>query len=62
MNPRDLPDLWRSKAEGLRELGAEAQARTLEWCAGELEEVLSAAKPLPESALPCPDPDGPDRS
>ena len=40
MNPRDLPTRWREMAEQQRELGAEAQAKTLEWCAGELDEAV----------------------
>ena len=39
MNPQDLPQAWRSEAGHLRELGAEAQARALEWCAEELEQA-----------------------
>jgi len=34
-----LPGRWRSEAERLRELGAESQAKALEWCAGELEQA-----------------------
>jgi hypothetical protein len=34
--PTDLPDLWRALAVQQRSLGAEAQARTLEFCADHL--------------------------
>src|SRR5215207_8009998 len=34
--PTDLPDLWRALAVQQRSLGAEAQARTLEFCADQL--------------------------
>jgi hypothetical protein len=37
MHPKDLPDRWREMAEEQREFGAEAQARTLEWSAANLE-------------------------
>jgi len=37
ISPRDLPDVWREEAEHLRELGADPQAGTLEWCARALE-------------------------
>ena len=37
VNPRDLPDRWRDLAARQRELGAEGQACTLEWCSAELE-------------------------
>jgi hypothetical protein len=33
----DLPELWRALAVQQRNLGADAQARTLEWCADQLE-------------------------
>lgn len=32
-----LASTWRQRAEEERDLGAEAQARTLEWCADQLE-------------------------
>jgi len=34
--PTDLPELWRALAVQQRSLGAEAQARTLEFCADQL--------------------------
>ncbi|MET0400035.1 MAG: hypothetical protein ABW277_24810 [Longimicrobiaceae bacterium] len=40
--PADLPDQWRALAAKQRQLGAEAQAHTLEYCAAELREVLRA--------------------
>ena len=36
MFPADLPDAWRELALQQRDLGAEPQARTLEWCANTL--------------------------
>jgi hypothetical protein len=42
MFPADLPAEWRSQAEGLRQFGADDQARTLAWCADRLEEHASA--------------------
>lgn len=33
----DLPGVWRALAQQQRSLGADAQARTLEWCADQLE-------------------------
>jgi hypothetical protein len=39
MNPHDLPNAWRTRAKEMRELGADAQACTLEYCAGELEQA-----------------------
>ncbi len=41
MFPADLgARWWRAKAIDLRAFGAEEQAKTLEWCAGGLEESL----------------------
>ena len=40
MLPGDLGPRWRAKAIELRAFGAEEQAKTLEWCAGGLEESL----------------------
>lgn len=37
MNPGDLPAEWRKLSEQQRELGAEAQAAVLEYCAEEIE-------------------------
>ncbi len=42
MNPKDLPQTWREQAKHLRQLGAEGQACTLEWCAEELEAAWRA--------------------
>ena len=39
MLPADLPTAWREKAKELRTFGAEVQARTLEWCAADLEQT-----------------------
>lgn len=36
LTPTDLPELWRALAVQQRSLGAEAQARTLEFCADQL--------------------------
>jgi hypothetical protein len=33
----DLPGVWRALAQQQRSLGADPQARTLEWCADQLE-------------------------
>ena len=41
MFPADLPDEWRALALQQRDLGAEPQARTLEWCADRLEEAVA---------------------
>jgi hypothetical protein len=38
--PSDLPDLWRALAVQQRSLGAEAQARTLEFCADYLTATI----------------------
>lgn len=40
--PRALADEWSSKAEHLRELGADSQAQTMEWCARELVNAWDA--------------------
>lgn len=39
MSPKSLSSSWRSRADGLRSLGAEAQARTMEILADELEQT-----------------------
>jgi len=36
---QSLPARWRREAERFQDLGADAQARTLEWCARELEQA-----------------------
>ena len=41
--PADLPELWRTLAAQQRRLGADAQARTLEYCADELTATLTRA-------------------
>jgi hypothetical protein len=41
--PADLPELWRTLAAQQRRLGADAQARTLEYCADELTATLMRA-------------------
>ena len=38
MIPADLPAVWRTKAAELRTIGAEEQARAIEWAADSLEE------------------------
>lgn len=52
--PTDLPAEWRAQAEGLREFGADAQAKALDRCANRLEEALrqegDALLTLPEAA------------
>lgn len=40
----DLPRSWREMAKNQRLLGAEAQAKTLEWCALELENSFRSAQ------------------
>ncbi len=40
MFPADLPEAWRELALQQRDLGADPQARTLEWCADTLEGSL----------------------
>ena len=40
MFPADLGPEWRAKAAELRQFGADEQAKTLEWCATRVEEVL----------------------
>jgi hypothetical protein len=47
IRPADLAMRWRSKAEDLRRLAAEAQAVTLEHCADELEEALRETEAVP---------------
>lgn len=55
--PTELPENWRALAQQQRSLGADAQARTLEWCADQLaaslrrrdEEVLSLQRAAQES-------------
>jgi len=55
--PTDLPEIWRALAQQQRSLGADAQARTLEYCADQLaasfrrrdEEVLSLQRAAKES-------------
>ena len=42
--PADLPELWRTLAAQQRRLGADAQARTLEYCADELTATLTRAR------------------
>lgn len=42
MDTTELANQWRERADRLRELGAEAQAKTMEWCADRLEEQLRA--------------------
>ena len=44
MLPGDLPWSWREMAKNQRLLGAEAQAKTLEWCANQLDECLNNAQ------------------
>lgn len=39
-SPTDLAAQWRERAGQQRELGADAQAKTLEWCADRLEEQV----------------------
>lgn len=39
MRPTILPEKWRTRARELEELGAIPQARTLEWCASDLEQA-----------------------
>ena len=52
--PDDLPTQWRDQAEALREYGADAQAKAVDRCADQLEEVLlkegDALLTLPEAA------------
>ena len=52
--PADLPAEWRAQAEGLRQFGADAQAKAVDRCADHLEEVLrqegDALLTLPEAA------------
>ena len=52
--PTDLPAEWRDQAEGLRQFGADAQAKAVDRCADHLEEVLrqegDALLTLPEAA------------
>lgn len=43
----DLPDEWRDLAGQQRELGQDAQACTLEWCAEELEQLSGRPMILP---------------
>ena len=54
MFPADLPAEWRAQAEGLREFGADAQAKAVDRCANRLEEALrqegDALLTLPEAA------------
>ena len=54
MFPADLPAEWRAQAEGLRQFGADAQAKAVDRCAAHLEEVLryegDALLTLPEAA------------
>jgi len=40
LTPADLPDTWRALAMQQRSLGADAQARTLEWCADQLTTAM----------------------
>jgi hypothetical protein len=55
--PADLPELWRKLAVQQRRLGADSQARTLEYCADELtatiigasDELLSLSRAAQES-------------
>src|SRR3954468_10313991 len=57
LNPADLPETWRALAMQQRNLGADAQARTLEWCADQLttamlqkaDELLSLHRAAQES-------------
>jgi hypothetical protein len=42
MSPVDLPQRWRDMVRQLDELGAEGQARAIEWCAKELEKAWQA--------------------
>ena len=37
--PSALPEEWRRRSREMEELGATPQARTLEWCASELEQA-----------------------
>jgi hypothetical protein len=39
MLPKNLPTEWRRRSQEMEELGATPQARTLEWCAAELEQA-----------------------
>ena len=52
--PADLPAEWRTQAEGLREFGADTQAKAVDRCANRLEEALrqegDALLTLPEAA------------
>ena len=54
MFPADLPAEWRTQAEGLRQFGADAQAKAVDRCANCLEEALlqegDALLTLPEAA------------
>jgi len=43
-SPADLPDLWRTLAAQQRRLGADSQARTLEYCADELTATISRSE------------------
>jgi hypothetical protein len=43
MTPDALPAAWKARAESFRAHGADAQARTLEHVAGELEDALREA-------------------
>jgi len=55
--PADLPELWRRLATQQRQLGADSQARTLEYCADQLtasftragDELLSLRRAASES-------------
>ena len=40
MFPADLPAEWRAQAEGLRQFGADAQAKAVDRCADRLEEAF----------------------
>ena len=52
--PADLPAEWRAQAEGLRQFGADAQAKAVDRCAKRLEEALrhedETLLTLPEAA------------
>ena len=54
---RDLPDRWRKDAGVFARLDLWELGRVLERCARELEEALSAVRPVPKSALPYREPD-----
>ena len=40
MSLAELPAGFRAKAEEMREMGAETQAKAIEWCAAQAEEAL----------------------